>query len=774
MGKRNWLKFLAIFFGFGTVPGSGAQVLEEIVVTAQKREQNLQETPVAVTAFADGYLDKFQIDDIEDISSHSPGVSMLSFNRSESHITMRGAFSANSDPLADRTFGIFVDDVYYSREYEMALDFVDLERIEVLRGPQGTLFGRNVVGGAINVITETPDADLRGLVDVSYGQYDGTGNGIFAVRGKASGPLAEQVFGSLSFKHEDTGGWSENVLLDDAEMGGGKITTVRGKLRWAGDAADVVLGANYTKDDGQGTPWFLLVGDPELDPGVVRNTADATGGKFNDTDAAQLDTAGQNDKELYGLDLHVDWDLPLLGGSTLTSITAWRRSTANFLNDDLASTSSGVNFLFSADNKHKQFTQEVRLAGETERLNWMVGAYYLSSDGYFDQLFDVNFGLSGSGLNFLLSNGLLGNPPPYPPFPLGIDGFFGFNDDLRQEGTVKSFALFTHNTYALNDWLNLTAGLRWTKDRKSGQVNNAGNPFPSGIFIIENHNMDFGESWQAWTPKFILDGTFDDVGPFDTLFAYASVAKGFKSGGFVSSVTAEASSTPIEPEIVWSYEGGLKSVFWRERAHLNLTYYRADYKDLQTTIIPTGGRSFLTVNAGKAKVDGIELEAMALLTEQLLFNFSYAWTDARFTSFVIPPDRDFTGNRVAQSPKHSWTADLSYTAQVGPGEAQLSLNYAFRGDSYFDADNASLASIVDDTDFGQLNMTASYSWEDWRVSLWGKNLNDDRAVYNGLTVFGQFSQLSPTEVQAGEPFISGVVSPGRSYGLTVRRSWGDY
>ena len=774
MGKRNWLKFLAIFFGFGTAPGSGAQVLEEIVVTAQKREQNLQETPVAVTAFADGYLDKFQIDDIEDISSRSPGVSMLSFNRSESHITMRGAFSANSDPLADRTFGIFVDDVYYSREYEMALDFVDLERIEVLRGPQGTLFGRNVVGGAINVITETPDANLRGLVDVSYGQYDGTGNDIFAVRGKASGPLAEQVFGSLSFKHEDTGGWSENVLLDDAEMGGGKITTVRGKLRWAGDAADVVLGANYTKDDGQGTPWFLLVGDPELDPGVVRNTADATGGKFNDTDAAQLDTAGQNDKELYGLDLHVDWDLPLLGGSTLTSITAWRRSTANFLNDDLASTSSGVNFLFSADNKHKQFTQEVRLAGETERLNWMVGAYYLSSDGYFDQLFDVNFGLSGSGLNFLLSNGLLGNPPPYPPFPLGIDGFFGFNDDLRQEGTVKSFALFTHNTYALNDWLNLTAGLRWTKDRKSGQVNNAGNPFPSGIFIIENHNMDFGESWQAWTPKFILDGTFDDVGPFDTLFAYASVAKGFKSGGFVSSVTAEASSTPIEPEIVWSYEGGLKSVFWRERAHLNLTYYRADYKDLQTTIIPTGGRSFLTVNAGKAKVDGIELEAMALLTEQLLFNFSYAWTDARFTSFVIPPDRDFTGNRVAQSPKHSWTADLSYTAQVGPGEAQLSLNYAFRGDSYFDADNASLASIVDDTDFGQLNMTASYSWEDWRVSLWGKNLNDDRAVYNGLTVFGQFSQLSPTEVQAGEPFISGVVSPGRSYGLTVRRSWGDY
>ena len=774
MGKRICLKFLAIFVWFAAVPGIGAQVLEEIVVTAQKREQNLQETPVAVTAFADGYLDKFQIDDIEDITSRTPGVAMLSFNRSQSHITMRGAFSANSDVLADRTFGIFVDDVYYSREYEMALDFVDLERIEVLRGPQGTLFGRNVVGGAINVITETPDETPRGLVDVSYGQYDGTGNGIFAVRGKASGPVAEQVFGSLTFKYEDTGGWSENALLDDAEMGGGKITTLRGKLRWAGDTADVVLGANYTKDNGQGTPWFLLVGDPELDPGVVRNTADRTGGKFNDTDVAQVDTAGQNDKELYGLNLHVDWDLPLLGGSTLSSISAWRRSTAYFLNDDLASATTGTNFFFSADNKHKQFTQELRLAGETERLNWMVGAYYLSSDGYFDQVFDVNFGLSGSGLNFLLSNGLLGNPPPYPPFPLGIDGFFGFNDDLRQEGTVKSFALFTHNTYTLNDWLNFTAGLRWTKDKKSGQANNMGNPFPSGIFIIENHNVAFSKSWQAWTPKFILDGTFDEVGPFDTLFVYASVARGFKSGGFVSSVTAEASSTPIEPELVWSYEGGVKSVFWQDRAHLNLTYYRADYKDLQTTIIPTGGRSFLTVNAGKAKVDGIELEAMALLTEQLLFNFTYAWTDARFTSFVIPPDRDFTGNRVAQSPKHSWTADLSYTAQMGPGEAQLSLNYVYRGDSYFDADNATLESIIDDTDFGQLNLTASYRWGDWQVSLWGKNLNDDRAVFNGLTVFGQFSQLSPTEVFAGEPFISGVVSPGPSYGLSVRKIWGDY
>ncbi len=774
MNKRNWLKFLAISFGIAAAPADGAQVLEEIVVTAQKREQNLQETPVAVTAFADGYLDKFQIDDIEDITSRTPGAAMKSFNRSQSHISMRGAFSSNSDPLADRTFGIFVDDVYYSREYETALDFVDLERIEVLRGPQGTLFGRNVVGGAINVITETPDETPRGLVDVSYGQYDGTGNGLFTVRGKASGPLAEQVFGSLTFKHDDTGGWSENALLDDAEMGGGKLTTLRGKLRWAGDAADVVLGANYTKDNGQGTPWFLLVGDPELDPGVVRNTAENTGGKFNDTDVAQVDTAGQNDKELYGLNLHVDWDLPLLGGSTLSSISAWRRSTAYFLNDDLASTSPGTNFFFSSDNKHKQFTQELRLAGETERLNWMVGAYYLSSDGYFDQLFDVNFGLSGSGLNFLLSNGLLGNPPPYPPFPLGIDGFFGFNDNLRQEGTVKSIALFTHNTYALNDWLNFTAGLRWTKDKKSGRANNVGNPFPSGIFIIENHNITVSKSWQAWTPKFILDGTFDEVGPFDTLFVYASVARGFKSGGFISSVTAEASSTPIEPELVWSYEGGVKSVFWQDRAHLNLTYYRADYKDLQTTIIPTGGRSFATVNAGKAQVDGIELEAMALLTEQLLFNFTYAWTDALFTSFVIPPDRNFTGNRVAQSPKHSWTADLSYTAQVGPGEAQLSLNYIYRGDSYFDADNATLESIIDDTDFGQLNATASYRWGGWQVSLWGKNLNDDRAVYNGLTVFGQFSQLSPTEVFAGEPFISGVVGPGRSYGLTVRKSWGDY
>ena len=170
MKMRNCLKFIVIFLGVGAVPGVGAQVLEEIVVTAQKREQNLQETPVAVTAFADGYLDKFQIDDIEDITSRTPGVALLSFNRSQSHITMRGAFSANSDPLADRTFGIFVDDVYYSREYEVALDFVDLERIEVLRGPQGTLFGRNVVGGAINVITETPDETPRGLVDVSLGQ----------------------------------------------------------------------------------------------------------------------------------------------------------------------------------------------------------------------------------------------------------------------------------------------------------------------------------------------------------------------------------------------------------------------------------------------------------------------------------------------------------------------------------------------------------------------------------------------------------------------------
>ncbi len=772
MNKRNWLKFLAISFGIATVPAGGAQVLEEIVVTAQKREQNLQETPVAITAFAGSYIDKFQIDDIEDVTVRAPGVAFLSFNRSESHITMRGAFSANSDPLADNTMGIFVDDVYYSREYEMALDFVDLERIEVLRGPQGTLFGRNVVGGALNIITETPDENPYGMVDLSYGKYDSTDNPIAAVRAKASGPLGDKLFGSVAVKYEDVGGWSENILLDNAEMGGGKTATVRGKLRWAGDTYDVVLGANYTDDDGQGTPWFLLVGDPELDPGVVRNTAEETGGDFNKTDVAQVDTKGNNAKELYGVNLHVDWDLELFGGSTLTSITSWRESKVDFINDDLPSTSTDVNFFFSALAGNEQATQELRLAGETERLKWMVGVYYLNADGYFDQLFDVNFGLSGSGLNFLLSNGLLGNPPPFPPFPLGIDGFFGFNDDLRQEGKTKSFAIFTHNTYSVNDWLNVTLGLRWTKDRKTGRTTNFGNPFPSGIFIQENHDVQYGKSWKAVTPKLILDGTFDDVGPFDTIFAYASVAKGFKSGGFTSSVSAEASSTPIAPEIVWNYEGGVKTRLFDNRAHLNLTYYRANYEDLQTTLVPTGASAFVTVNAGKASVDGIELEVMALLTEEWLMNFSYAWTDARFTSFVIPPDIDYTGNRVAQTPKHSWTADLSYTKQMGPGEFQASLNYAFRGDSFFDANNEPLQPIFKHVSFGQLNATASYALGDWTLTLWGKNLTDERAVYNGLTILGQFSQSSPTEVFSGEPYVAGVVSPGRSYGLSVKRTWG--
>ena len=774
MNKHYYFNLLGIFLVLGVASGGHTQMLEEIIVTAQKREQNLQETPVAVTAFTGDYLEKFQINEIDDITTRAPGVSLLRFNRSETVITMRGAFSSNSDPLADNTFAIFIDDIYFGRRHEHTLDLVDLERIEVLRGPQGTLFGRNVVGGALNVVTATPDEHARGMIDLSYGEYDGTGNDIITVRAKASGALSDKLFASATVKYEDEGGWSENVQLDNAEMGGGEIAHVRGKLRWVPtDKLDIVFGAHYIDDDGQGTPWFLVAGDPDLDPTVVRNTFAATNGDFDDTDVAQLDTAGKNKKELYGGNLHINWDLDLFGESTLTSITSWRKSKADFLNDDLPSTSTGTNFLFSANGSDEQVTQEVRLAGQTGQLNWLVGIFYLYTDADYETLFDVDFGLSGSFLNFALANGFLGNPPPFPPFPLGFDGFFKIHDNQYQEGQVKSFAVFTHNTYSFNDWLNFTAGLRWTRDKKEGSAWGIGTPRPSGVFLREDHEVSVSDSWEALTPKFILDATFDDIGLLDNIFVYGSVARGFKSGGFLSDATAEASSTPIDPEFVWNYEAGVKTTLFNERARFNLTYYRADYTDLQTTLIPTGSRSYTIVNAGEAAVDGIELEAMALITDGLLFNISYAWTDARFTSFEIPPNINFTGNNVAQTPEHSWSADLSYTTPLGPGEAQVSLHYAFRGDSFFDADNATQEAIVDYVDFREFNATASYDWNDWRLSIWGKNLTDERALYNGLPLFGQFSQSSPLEFFSGEPFITGVVSPGRSYGISIRKTWGE-
>ena len=531
MNRRIYLKLFGIFLGLTfTTPGF-SQVLEEVVVTAQKREQNLQETPIAVTAFTGEYLDRAGIENVQGIGERTPGFSFSQFNRNETYLVLRGAFSNNAAPGLDSSVVMFVDEVYLGRTSDFVADLIGIERVEVLRGPQGTLFGRNVVGGAVHIITEEPSEETRAVLDATYSRFDS-----YNIRGKISGALTDKLYGSLTAKHEDTGGWAKNIVLD-SRMGGGESTAARAKLRWEpADDLNINFAVDVLHDRGDGTPWFLIDGDPDLQPGVIRNTSSG----FNDTRITQV-ARDESEQDAIGLSLRFEKDLSWIAGGTLTSITAWRDSSSVQATDDQPFVDASQ-FLGPVLSKYDstQFSQELRLAGQTDRFTWVAGAYYLDLDTKRDEDFDAVIGLPGS----LVASSF---PFPLPP------GFVFWTTDGIQDMNTENIALFGQATYAITDWSNLTVGLRWSYDDKAGTVYKTSTYFPfNPIFdqpsgsVIDTVQK---EDWDAFTPKFTYDVSFDDVGIFNTVFGYATVSRGYKSGGFILGPNSSASITPFNPGI---------------------------------------------------------------------------------------------------------------------------------------------------------------------------------------------------------------------------------
>ena len=731
-------------------------VLEEIVVTAQKRERNLQETPIAVTALTASYLDNFNIDELSEIGARSPGFSMHQTDRSTTYLSLRGSFASVAAPGFDQPVAVFIDEVYYGRVSELQLDLIDIARVEVLRGPQGTLFGRNVVGGAISIITEEPDEDARGSIKASFGNLNSVNVGA-----KASGPLGDNVFAGVALKYEDADGWATNAVTG-GKQGGVELFSGRGKLRFLpGDSVDVTLTAQYSQDQSGGIPFFAVHGDPQLLPGVIINDD-----QNYSSSTTQLAVDGGTDRESYGFNANLQWDNDWFGGATLVSVTSWRDS--NAVSTDLEEVpfpDPSQFFRFSNDSDVQQFSQELRLEGDSGSLAWTTGLYYLNLDAQRLAWFTANVGLPGSFLDVI----------PGPPF---IPIRFATHQDARVK--TKSYAVFGEFTYALNDWSNLTLGGRWTKDKKTGMTAVEGRqPSPFLRFdSVPGYSVPLDDSWDAFTPRIIYDLSFDDVGPFDNIFGYVTIARGFKSGGYNLADNAAGAQTSFDPELSWNYEIGIKTRFWSDRGQLNAALFQVKSKDLQVNqILDAGGiPTTFTSNAGKSKVRGVELEGSLLISENLQANFTYAYTDGKYTEFLSRNAntgqlQDFAGNRLPQTPENTVSFDVEYSVPLAIGELSLLGNLSFRDDVTFNPDAANEErSIFDNTGFINLNLTASYERGPWKVSLWGKNLTDERSLLFVVDALaGAF--LTPPEIFSGEDYFTGAISNPRTYGITLSRSW---
>jgi len=713
----------AVFTCFVAMPGftqtqaPAPAVLGEVIVTAQRREESLQKAPLAISAFSSETIQADRIEGLQDVVTRVPNFYSDAVSRTQGSLAMRGAGSLEDSPGSDQAVSLFIDEVYIGENSGLDFDFFDIERIEVLRGPQGTLFGRNSMGGAVSVITRRPTSEPEATMEMTVGRHDQ-----MDLRGMVGGAVfGESVAGQIAFSSKDSGGYARNVVTGNRQ-GQEDSQNVRAKLRFnPSDALDVNLSANYMTDKSKGIPRKLT--------GDVPASLDAPEG----LDTTQQNMDGGYDRQTSGVTLSVDYDIPV---GTLTSISAYREG-SHKTNVDLDGTPFELAEFKLQDNQVSQFSQELRLAGTAGAVDYVAGLYYLNVSLRRNEYLVVE-GYPGSLFDELV--------------PGGTDGEEGRGQHMNTE----SYAGFGQFTWNVSDRLRLTAGARYTWEEKSGETY----CMQDGVLCSE-YSLDVGDNWSAFTPKATID--FDVA---EGIMAYAMASKGFKSGGFASDFPDAESAIAggsFDPESAWSYEVGVKARWLEDRLQTNAAVYHVDYDDLQVRQID--GPFTIVGNAGKSSVDGVELEISARPMQGLDLFANYSYTDGSYDSLVLEGE-DYSGNTLILTPKNAFTAGASYAFSTrNGGEVSLRGDYLYKSRAFLDVSNdPSMTAKYD----GLVNASISYVFPNgkWDVSVFGQNITDVRTKTTAQNYSVFF--LSLDQLLAGQQVIATSYNLPATYGLTVR------
>ena len=628
--------------------GRSSALLEEIVVTARKREENLQDAPIAVSAFTGDALDFRGVTEIGKLDQFVPNLvlneSTTYSNVSNAAVYIRGIGQNDFTPVIDPGVGIYVDGVYLGRSVGAVLDIVDVDRIEVLRGPQGTLFGRNTIGGAISLSSKKPDEEFGGKVDVKYGTDDR-----FNVRGTVNIPFGDKFFARLSAATFLQDGYVTRVV-DGKDLGDQDVVALRGALRWLPiNNLDINWSVDYSRERENGNP-FVLAGIQPLNVGILTGGGPSMTLAAN-TLAAQLATGGppsvlggeffnvlhpsgfpfqflacfspQNannpvcfnqqyidngDKKLnyssdpsyqkldvWGTGLTVDWQIN--EKLKVKSISSMRGFEGDFEGDQDGSPIR-VSYLIDI-YQHEQFSQELQLLGTSfaDRLDWIVGGYYFEEDG-------KNI-----------------NPVRFSQVYLQSGGHYD----------ADSWAVFAQGTWHFNEQLDLTFGLRYTEDTRNYLPDQYIEVLPIGPLPIPGTNIGDRPLPYEWTSS----GTSELVPMVnlsyrwnESLMTYITYSEGFKSGGYTQRIFPPEASTPsFDPEFVKSYEGGFKFDGWNDRLRFNVAVFFTDYTDLQLLVADPSRLGPFVSNAGDAEVVGVELEMLLNPAQGLFITGSAGMTD---------------------------------------------------------------------------------------------------------------------------------------------------
>lgn len=679
----------------------GQRLLEEVIVTATKRAENQQDVPISISAFSGDSLNEIGLTKSTDLGDFIPGLEIgtSSGEGAQLLVFMRGAGLNDFNNNNAGPIGIYADEVYISSPILTAFQFFDTERLEVLKGPQGTLYGRNTTGGAIKFISKKPtdefSLDFRG----SYGNYDRTD-----IEAAVSGPLTDRIRARVAVSKVDDDGWLEN-LENGKDENGVDTASWRGTLDF--DISDVsflrvnVHGANVDQ------PSFKF-GHLGTEPGgadVLGYTGptDSYEGRYN--------REGEVDVESSGGYLQLETEI---GGLSLTSVTAYDEVESLIEEETDASPLDLLTIDYGVESA--TFSQELRLEGSSDQVEWLAGVFYLDEDLDQDQTVDL----------FRELRPFLGGGSDPTGAILGAPILFARTLNSQ---TLETYAAFGQLDYSVSDQLTLTAGLRYTSEKRTfdaaaaleDEITFGPNPLP----IYDFKNLEIDEDDISWRLGADYNTEKGDL-------IYVSVARGFKSGGFnggflsLDAAEAEQQVQPYDPEFLTAYEIGLKSEFLDNKLRVNAAIFYNDFEDLQVfTLVNTNALPIQVLdNSSAGEVYGLEFDVLWYPTDAILVNVTGSLMDSELKDFVSQGGQDFSGNTIARTPETSMTALLRYDFDIADyGSAFVQTSVAYKSEQFFSTENSP---ILEEDAYSLVNARIGFrsNSERWGLAVFLNNALD--------------------------------------------------
>ena len=735
-------KILA-FLAFCTVPVLSAmaqEVVEEIIVTAQKRAVSIQDVPISITAFSGDFLRDNGLVSIEDVSRMTPNFSInTSSQATDTRITIRGIGSAGSSAI-ESSVGVFIDGVYYPRAGSVIGMLLDVETFEVLRGPQGTLFGRNTVAGALNITTQDPSGKTEGKIEFGVGDYDA-----YELGGMYNAALSESVAARVAFKYVDRDGYGTNTY-DGEDFGAKDDFVARGKVLFdRGDRLSLLATADYAEINSEGNAVELLnsTNSPVFEAtttalyGSSPATEDSYDWKINQVHHDRL----RDDQQGVSLDINYEYR----NGLAVRSITAYREWEADSTNFDIRipANLAPASTNFQTDT----LSQEIQLispAGNT--LDWLAGLYYYQEDYDIDETRSAGDSFCDPTMNAISAQ--------VGALCLASEQEDAIVTTFSQE--LESLAFFGQATWNISDSWNATLGLRWSADQKNGDFDDLVNNLVVTQFHAPETTLGMKRDDSKTTGFANVNWNVTE-----DIMLFATWSTGYKSGGFNSSGGAEPLGEErriFAPEESTNYELGVKSKLLDGAMTANATLYRTDLDNFQDRGFD--GLSFVVINAGEVRQQGIEADINWVPINPLRIVGGVSYLDSKYLSFEGAPPlpgggvQDLTGERRNFSPE--WQTSLA--ADWAQGFADSLEWYVGAVWSWVDEQNVGASSnnnpqSMQDS-FSFINARAGLRSVEgnWDITLFGNNLTDEdycQAIFDQAVgeLLGAVDVVNNTSVQ---------------------------